>query len=84
LARGCDQIVLAGALETEVLPVKRVAVGISPAAAAQLLIAAPVMSKEIFKNSFPFSFIYMCDSNMEFAQSWDFFHQLYNYSKKIL
>ena len=28
--------------------------------------------------------IYMCDSILEFAQSWNFSHQLYNYSKKIL
>jgi hypothetical protein len=28
--------------------------------------------------------IYMCDSILEFDQSWNFFHQLYNYSKKIL
>ncbi len=27
---------------------------------------------------------YMFRPNMEFAQSWNFFHQLYNYSKKIL
>jgi hypothetical protein len=26
----------------------------------------------------------MCDSILEFDQSWSFFHQLYNYSKKIL
>ncbi len=28
--------------------------------------------------------IYLCDSILEFKQSWNFFHQLYNYSKKIL
>jgi len=26
----------------------------------------------------------MCDSILEFEQSWNFFHQLYNYSKKKL
>jgi len=26
----------------------------------------------------------MCDSILEFEQSWNFVHQLYNYSKKIL
>ena len=28
--------------------------------------------------------IYMFHSILEFEQSWNFFHQLYNYSKKIL
>jgi len=27
--------------------------------------------------------IYMCDSILEFEQSWNFFRQLYNYSKKM-
>ena len=35
-------------------------------------------------NSSHMTFIYMFRPNMEFAQSWNFFHQLYNYSKKIL
>jgi hypothetical protein len=34
--------------------------------------------------SFPFSFIYMFHSILEFEQSWNFFQQLYNYSNKIL
>jgi len=44
-------------------------------------------SKVILKLEYSFYqniYIYMCDSILEFDQSWNFFHQLYNYSKKIL